>query len=150
MALRWQRECIRSRNGSHDSIKNVPTKRQNAVSVAIFHNNQFLLVKRKNEPSKGLWAFPGGKVEAGESFIMAAAREVLEETALHVDRLELVSVLEIGSKYLLHVFTTSHFNGVAKPMDDAADCGWFTLDQMPDLPATLSTMEIAHNIFNQK
>lgn len=116
--------------------------RQAAVSVAIRDGEQFLLIKRMNEPSKGLWALPGGRVEAGEAFIDAAKREVMEETGLIVDKLVLVSVLEIGSKYLLHIFKAAQFEGTAVAMDDAAACGWFHLDDMPALPATQSTMDM--------
>lgn len=133
-----------------DSPQNAPPKRQNAVSVAIRDGDRFLLVERMNEPSKGLWAFPGGKVEEGEAFIVAAAREVLEETSLHVEKLDLVAILEIGTKYLLHVFQTATYHGTATAMDDAADCGWYTVEEMPDLVATTSTMEMAHTILNQK
>lgn len=116
--------------------------RQNAVSVAIRDGRHFLLIQRMNEPSKGFWALPGGKVEAGETFIDAAKREVREETGLIVDALDLVSILEIGSHYLLHVFKAAQFEGTAIAMDDAADCGWYCLEDMPALPTTQSTMDM--------
>lgn len=132
-----------------DSAQIPPAKPQNAVSVAIRDGNRFLLVERMNEPSKGLWAFPGGKVEKGEAFPIAAKREVLEETGLIVEDIQLLAILEIGTKYLLHVFESTQFRGTATAMDDAADCGWFTFDEMPDLKATASTMEMVQKILNQ-
>ena len=41
---------------------------------------QVLLIKRKNEPFKGHWAFPGGFMEIDEDAATAARRELLEET----------------------------------------------------------------------
>ncbi|QGK68890.1 NUDIX domain-containing protein [Allosaccharopolyspora coralli] len=53
---------------------------------AVVHDDQgrLLLVRRANEPRRGLWSLPGGRVESGESDRSAVAREVLEETGLSV------------------------------------------------------------------
>ncbi|WP_298900115.1 NUDIX domain-containing protein, partial [uncultured Mesorhizobium sp.] len=53
-----------------------------AVSVAVVRGDMVLLVKRARQPSRGLYAYPGGKVEAGETLEQAARRELLEETRL--------------------------------------------------------------------
>jgi 8-oxo-dGTP diphosphatase len=58
-----------------------------AVSVAVrcFYNGQvhYLLVQRGNEPNKGRWSFAGGKLEWGESTMVGAKRELMEETQFH-------------------------------------------------------------------
>eukprot|EP00038_Savillea_parva_P011325 m.196747 g.196747 ORF g.196747 m.196747 type:complete len:275 (+) comp19892_c0_seq1:190-1014(+) len=41
-----------------------------------------LMIKRANEPRKGHWYLPGGKVECGETTAQAAARELYEECRL--------------------------------------------------------------------
>ncbi|TIV26561.1 MAG: NUDIX domain-containing protein, partial [Mesorhizobium sp.] len=38
-----------------------------AVSVAVVRDGTVLLVKRGRAPSQGLYAYPGGKVEPGET-----------------------------------------------------------------------------------
>jgi 8-oxo-dGTP diphosphatase len=53
-------------------------------AVVLDARGRLLLVRRGNEPSRGLWSVPGGRVEAGESVAAAVEREVLEETGLAV------------------------------------------------------------------
>jgi 8-oxo-dGTP diphosphatase len=60
------------------------------VSAIIQKENKFLLVKQaKGRYMEGLWAFPGGKVEAGETPEIALKREIKEETSLDISIKEL-------------------------------------------------------------
>jgi ADP-ribose pyrophosphatase YjhB (NUDIX family) len=43
---------------------------------------RWLLIQRGKQPNKGMWSFPGGKIEAGEGILDAAKRELFEETRL--------------------------------------------------------------------
>ena len=55
------------------------------VGAVIVDDGKVVLIKRKYEPLKGQWSLPGGMVETGETLETALAREMLEETGLHVD-----------------------------------------------------------------
>jgi ADP-ribose pyrophosphatase YjhB (NUDIX family) len=55
-----------------------------AVSAAIIRDGRILIVQRGRSPSLGIHTLPGGVVEAGETLVAAAAREVREETGLVV------------------------------------------------------------------
>jgi ADP-ribose pyrophosphatase YjhB (NUDIX family) len=60
-------------------------KRDTAVTVSggiLSPSPYYLLVQRGNEPNKGMWSLPGGKIESGESTMLAAQRELHEETGL--------------------------------------------------------------------
>ena len=46
---------------------------------------KYLLVQRGNEPNKGMWSIPGGKIETGEGTLNAAKRELMEETGLKLN-----------------------------------------------------------------
>ncbi len=64
------------------------------VGAVIIDDGAVALVRRKNDPQKGEWTIPGGRVELGERVLAAVCREVLEETGLHVEPLELAAVFE--------------------------------------------------------
>lgn len=57
------------------------------IAIAVVeHNGQFLIGQRPPGAAlAGLWEFPGGKVEPGESAEAAAVRECQEETGLAVE-----------------------------------------------------------------
>ena len=44
--------------------------------------NEIILIKRKNNPFKNLWALPGGYVEYNEKTEDAVIREIFEETGI--------------------------------------------------------------------
>ena len=59
-----------------------------SITVDIFiynENKDFILIKRKNNPFKDCWAFPGGFVDYGETTENAAIREAKEETSIDVN-----------------------------------------------------------------
>jgi bifunctional NMN adenylyltransferase/nudix hydrolase len=54
------------------------------VDACVVQCNHILLIKRKNLPGKGLWALPGGFVNANEWLLNSCLRELKEETQLDV------------------------------------------------------------------
>ena len=54
------------------------------VDAVVVHSGHVLLVRRRAEPGKGLWAFPGGFVNQNETLDAAVIRELREETRLKV------------------------------------------------------------------
>ena len=54
------------------------------VGAVVVHDGRLLLVRRGNEPGRGLWSVPGGRLEPGETVAEGCSREVLEETGLRV------------------------------------------------------------------
>src|SRR5512144_614526 len=64
-----------------------------AAAVLVEQDGSVLLVRRANEPRRGLWTLPAGFVDAGEDPAQAAARECLEETGLQAQVTDLLTVL---------------------------------------------------------
>jgi ADP-ribose pyrophosphatase YjhB (NUDIX family) len=64
------------------------------VGAVVVQDGRVLLVQRGHEPAKGQWSLPGGLIDLGETLPKAVAREVLEETGLVVEPVELVELLD--------------------------------------------------------
>jgi ADP-ribose pyrophosphatase YjhB (NUDIX family) len=64
------------------------------VGAVVVERGRVLLVQRGREPLKGYWTLPGGLLELGESLSVGVAREVLEETGLVVEPIELVELVD--------------------------------------------------------
>lgn len=54
------------------------------VDMLFTHKNSFLLCKRVNDPGKGEWFYPGGRVYKGESLKDAVVRKAKEELGISV------------------------------------------------------------------
>ncbi len=96
-----------------------------------------LLVRRINEPGRGLWSFPAGFIDADENPARAAERECLEETGLVVEAtglLELIAGREHprGADIIL-AYTARVVGGTLQPGDDADLAQFFPRDALPPL-----------------
>jgi len=59
------------------------------LAAVIRHDDQVLICRRPVEKRHGgLWEFPGGKVENGETSLQAVTRELMEELGVDVTRVE--------------------------------------------------------------
>jgi 8-oxo-dGTP diphosphatase len=117
-----------------------------AVSVVLRREGRFLLVERANEPGRGMFAYPGGRVEAGEQLSNAAGRELLEETGLIAADLHEIARFDLAGAdggFQLHVFSTDTFSGDLVAGDDALSADWYSLAQMRVMPVPQSVLEVA-------
>jgi 8-oxo-dGTP diphosphatase len=108
-----------------------------AVVAFVTQDGAALLIKRANDPGKGLWALPAGFVDAGENPADAACRETLEETGLVVVVERLLDVLyrpdENGLADIVIAYAAKVTGGALQADDDAADAAWFAADALPEM-----------------
>ncbi|WP_312804989.1 NUDIX hydrolase [Agrobacterium cavarae] len=132
---------------------------QPASSAIIKRGDRLLLVRRINPPSKDMFAFPGGRGEPGETPADTALRELQEETGIVARHPQLFATYDLPSRdsagqltshFLLSVFLVeADEQTAALAADDAADAGWFTLEEIRRLPAPESVVECAERLLGQ-
>ena len=107
-----------------------------AVSALVFRDGAVLLVKRRDEPSRGFWSPPGGSVEVGETVEEAATREALEETGVRAGANRVLGVRDIilrdsGGKvrwhYVLFAVLCDYVSGEPFPASDAENARFIPL-----------------------
>lgn len=108
-----------------------------AASVILNGNREVLLVKRKNEPHKGMWCLPIGFAEVGETIGQAARRELQEETGVEGRILRLIDADSFESGFygelLIVTFEQKKVGGVEQAGDDAETVTYFPIDRLPPL-----------------
>ena len=116
----------------------------NTVDMLIFCKGEplrLLLIKRRNHPSIGDWAVPGGFVDIGEDLYDAAKRELWEETNISdVPLIQLRTWGEPKRDPRWRVITTAYlayidYDPGAKAGDDAKEALWFDVELTPEEPA---------------
>ncbi len=109
------------------------------------HDREVLLIQRGIDPGKGLWALPGGYMDAGEMPEAALQRELLEEVGLQVEIQTLLTIFPMVTSQLpsngivlaYHAHPTAALTLTCD--DDACAAGWFTPDRLPAALAFEST-----------
>lgn len=117
------------------------------VSASIWRDGKVLLVERA-KPPKGIWAFPGGHVELGETLEEAVVRELREETGMSArfrGLLGLYDVIRRDESGLVTIhYVIACYLGEAGPeqpvaASDAADVRWVD-------PCSIGGLMLAPNI----
>ncbi|WP_406235726.1 NUDIX domain-containing protein [Nocardia sp. NBC_01009] len=109
--------------------------------ILVIRDGELLLSRRRSDDEfDGLWHLPAGKLEAGESVAVAAAREAHEEVGIVIDPADLrlfhvAHVIGSGREARLGLFfEVLHWTGdpVNREPDKSYELRWFPLDALPE------------------
>ena len=118
------------------------------ASACVFRDGRALIVRRAQPPAQGTWSLPGGHVEAGETALAAAQRELVEETGIAAHLEYLVGLFDIIRRddkgavtlhYAIACYAGLWRSGEAKAASDALAVRWV-------LPADLSGLAFAPHV----
>ena len=132
-----------------------PEKPLVGVGVLIQDGDRYLLIKRASEPDAGLWSVPGGMVELGERAAEAAKREVMEETGLDVEIVEVLGVVDKivegdGDRVKFHFVIVDYLahpvGGSLEASSDALDARWVKAADFRDYEMSLTLVELLKRI----
>jgi 8-oxo-dGTP diphosphatase len=127
-----------------------------AVSAAIIRDGHVLIVRRARQPAGGIYTLPGGVVEVGETLTEAVKREVLEETALTIEPIELAGFREaiicdaenrVERHFVIMAFAARWIAGEPNLNEELSEAHWLRPDALGGLHTTEGLAEIVAAAF---
>ncbi len=117
---------------------NKPVSINVVAGVVIKKGGKYLLIQENRPNSEtvhGLWNFPAGKVDEGESIEEAAIREAREECGYNVKLLRKLGIFQATIQNLpKHAFEAAIIDGkLSWPPNEILDAKWFTWKEIQDM-----------------
>ncbi|MBV6624003.1 MAG: 8-oxo-dGTP diphosphatase MutT [Rivularia sp. (in: Bacteria)] len=116
----------------NQNISSLPHK---IIGVAVIWNDkqQILIDRRRQQGAMGgLWEFPGGKIEPGETVEQCIKREIDEELAIDVEVAEHLITIDYtytDLRVTLNVHECSHIKGVPQTLE-CDEIRWVSLEEL--------------------
>lgn len=122
------------------------------VGALILKDEKMLLVRRSQEPGKGLWTNPGGYIEQHEPIEECIIREVYEETGITSKVNGIVALGDqprnIHNVYI--VYSMDYVDGIPVPDNVEVDgAGFFSLEEMESMNVAELTRRLADIAFEK-
>lgn len=133
--------CVAFQRGIQDRLpvrsKRVPVPHFDVTAAVILRNGKALIARRpEGKLLGGMWEFPGGKVERGETLPACLRRELREELGVSVRVGEKILAVKHAFSHFritLHVFHCDTLRGKPKPIG-AAEVRWVRLRDLTAYP----------------
>ncbi|MDQ3348612.1 MAG: NUDIX hydrolase [Acidobacteriota bacterium] len=101
-------------------------------TIITVEDGRIVLVRRAIEPGYGLWVFPGGYVDRGETVTTAALREAREEAGLEIRLEGLVNIYSYpGRPLIIIVYTATVLGGELRVDDESLEAQLFERGDIP-------------------
>lgn len=129
------------------------------VGAIILDADRILLVERGREPLKGYWSLPGGMLETGETLLEGVKREILEETGLVIQPLQIAEVFERIMRdaegrseyhYVLIDYLCLAAGGTLGAGDDVSRAEWVFRKDLPGVRLTEGTLAVIEKAFDMR
>lgn len=107
--------------------------------AVVLKGDSVLLAQRQKAPDAGLWGYPGGHVEWGETIGDAAVRELREETGIvatpgqylaNLDLIKRDSDGKVTTHYLLVAVLCHYVSGTPSAVTEIADARWVSFEDI--------------------
>ena len=102
-----------------------------AAAIPVTADGRIILLRRGFDPGKGLWTFPGGFVDLGESVEDAAVREAMEELEIEIELGSLVGVYSRADERVALVVYRATTTQTPRTTDEATEVRAFAPDELP-------------------
>jgi 8-oxo-dGTP diphosphatase len=152
--MKWWRGLSSNEDG--EAMKReFPDRPLVAVGGVVFQNGAVLLIRRGREPLKGEWSLPGGMLELGERLEAGVERELLEETGLKVEPVEVVEVFDriqsengrIRYHYVIVDYLCLLKGGVLGSSSDVTDARWVRREDLDQYGLTAKAASVIEKSF---
>lgn len=107
------------------------------IGVLVFKGSKVLLAKRKGSHGAGEYAFPGGHLEFGESFVNCARRECREEAGIEIKNIKFLRLLNLkkyaGKHYVDIGLVAQWKSGKPRVLEPqkATEWNWYDFNKLP-------------------
>jgi ADP-ribose pyrophosphatase YjhB (NUDIX family) len=102
-----------------------------AAAIPATADGRIILLRRGFDPGKGLWTFPGGFVDLGESVEEAARRETMEELEIEVELGPVVGVYSRPEDRVVLIVYAATTTQAPQTTDEAPEVRAFAPQDVP-------------------
>ena len=145
----WRQDCRAYNQGQQDQLpmtQPAPPRPHKRIAVAVVFKGPELLIDQRLESSmlSGLWEFPGGKIEPGETPAQCVVREVKEEIGIEVEVVEELATIDHAYTHFtitLIAYICRYVSGEIQTLQ-CADVQWIRPEQLKDYAFPMANQKL--------